>query len=61
MNHKVGNVGSVKDWAEAKGYSLTCSKTFLAEPLPNVENIYLLVIMGGPQSFRHIDQYAYLL
>lgn len=43
--------GAYLKWAESKGYKVSFSKVFQNNPLPKtVENIDMLIIMGGPQS-----------
>ena len=38
-------------WAEQRNYNITFSRVYKNEPLPEtVENIDLLIVMGGPQS-----------
>ncbi|WP_040975407.1 type 1 glutamine amidotransferase [Necropsobacter massiliensis] len=58
--------GAYLDWAQARGYSISFSKVYENESLPeSVEHIDLLLIMGGPQSpssskaeFPHFDSQA---
>lgn len=39
------------DWAEQRNYTITFSKVYENQPLPETaENIDLLIVMGGPQS-----------
>jgi len=43
--------GAILVWAEKKGYDVTFSKVYEYQPLPDsVDDIDLLVVMGGPQS-----------
>lgn len=43
--------GAYLQWAESKGYNITFSKVYQQQALPiSVENIDLLIVMGGPQS-----------
>ncbi len=37
-------------WAEKKGYPIKGSRLFLNEPLPDIDEFDLLVIMGGPMG-----------
>lgn len=43
--------GAYLDWAEERSHTVTFSKVYENQPLPNTaENIDLLIVMGGPQS-----------
>lgn len=43
--------GAYLDWAEERSHTITFSKVYENQPLPNTaENIDLLIVMGGPQS-----------
>lgn len=45
--------GAYLTWAQARGYSVSFSKVYENQPLPDesaVKNLDLLVILGGPQS-----------
>ncbi|WP_342415432.1 gamma-glutamyl-gamma-aminobutyrate hydrolase family protein [Paenibacillus sp. FSL R10-2782] len=45
--------GAFLAWAEVKGYSVGYSRVYIGEQLPHsVEEIDLLIVMGGPQSPR---------
>ncbi len=58
--------GAYLDWVQARGYSVSFSNVYENEPLPeHIEDIDLLLIMGGPQSpdstkaeFPHFDSQA---
>ncbi|MCL4150165.1 UNVERIFIED_CONTAM: hypothetical protein GTU68_017331 [Idotea baltica] len=42
--------GAIQLWAESNNYNCTFSRVYLNQPLPkDIDNIDLLVIMGGPQ------------
>lgn len=43
--------GSIKKWAEKRGFEISWSRVFNDEPLPrSTEGIDLLIVLGGPQS-----------
>lgn len=43
--------GAYEQWAKEHHYTISYSRVYLGEPLPNnVDNIDMLIIMGGPQS-----------
>jgi len=52
--------GMIEDWAREHNHQFSQTHTYLGERLPNIANIDFLVIMGGPQSPRELDQYPYL-
>jgi GMP synthase-like glutamine amidotransferase len=43
-------LGSIEAWLRTRGATLTGTRLFLGEPLPNAGHIDLLVAMGGPMS-----------
>lgn len=50
----------IKMWAEERHYTLTFSKTYLREALPNPSEFDLLIITGGPQRLIRLKEYPYL-
>lgn len=52
--------GAIKNWALAKGYQPKTTHTYKGETLPNLSEIDFLIILGGPQSARELDNYPYL-
>lgn len=43
--------GAILNWANERNYTITFSKVYAHEPLPDTSvNIDMLVVMGGPQS-----------
>ncbi|PLX73993.1 MAG: amidotransferase [Desulfuromonas sp.] len=52
--------GSIKSWLNETGYELTCTRFFADDPLPDVEEIDFLVIMGGPMGVNDTDDYPWL-
>ena len=50
------NLGAIEDWAKQTAYPLTSTHTYKGEPLPKLNEIDFLIIMGGPQSPLHIDK-----
>ncbi len=52
--------GVLADWVRAKGYTLKICAPYKGEQLPNLEQIQWVIIMGGPQSTVHLDQFPYL-
>lgn len=53
-------IGVIEEWAKARKFSLTGAHVYKGERLLTVEDFDMLIVMGGPQSPREIDQYPYL-
>lgn len=51
---------SIRDWALSKGYSMDICRLFAGDSLPKVEEYDWLVVMGGPQSTRKLEEFPYL-
>lgn len=43
-------IGLIAKWAEERGFTLRCTKLFLAAALPDPETVTYLILMGGPMS-----------
>jgi GMP synthase-like glutamine amidotransferase len=41
---------ALADWARARGHSLDRTRVFAGQPLPRVQDVDLLFVMGGPMS-----------
>lgn len=54
------SVGCIESWAFHNNHSLSCTNTYLNEPLPDINTFDFLIIMGGPQSPREQNIYPYL-
>lgn len=44
------NLGSIAEWAEAKGYATRAARLYTGEPLPDPEGVDALVVLGGPMD-----------
>jgi GMP synthase-like glutamine amidotransferase len=53
-------LGGIADWASARGFARSATWQHLGDPLPDVENLDLLVVMGGPQGVYEEDQHAWM-
>ncbi|NPA13516.1 MAG: amidotransferase [Aquificae bacterium] len=47
-------------WAKDRGYSITGSRLFLNEGLPNLDSFDFLVVMGGPMGVYDDDKFPWL-
>ena len=50
-------LGSIESWLNSKGYEITATKFFLSAEFPDIEEIDMLIIMGGPMSVN--DEHAF--
>jgi len=53
-------LGSIQDWVEAKGHTLTATRFYEDAPLPEIRDIDWLIIMGGPMSTYDENKHAWL-
>lgn len=52
--------GCIDFWAQAKGHSLTGTKFYQNDTLPNIDTIDWLIILGGPMSANDDDRYSWM-
>lgn len=60
--HWLGHVpfeglGTIERWLVKHHYQVSCTRLYAADPLPDIDDIDFLIIMGGPMSVN--DQTAY--
>src|SRR3990172_6021504 len=53
-------LGCIEGWAQALGHHLSATRFFENEPLPEIEAIDWLVVMGGPMGAGDEDKYSWL-
>jgi GMP synthase-like glutamine amidotransferase len=53
--------GYIEQWAMDKGFHISSTRLYDNEPLPDLESIDLLIIMGGPMGVYDDDQYPWLI
>jgi GMP synthase (glutamine-hydrolysing) len=53
-------LASIEHWAKSKGHALSSTQFYKDEPLPNVEDIDWLVVMGGPMNIYEDNKYPWL-
>lgn len=53
-------IGSMEEWALSNGHSLSSTKFYVDPTLPDVTNLDLLIIMGGPMSVNDEKKYPWL-
>ena len=54
-------LGSIEGWLNDNGYTITSTKLFKSEKLPSINDIDLLIIMGGPMSVNDEGEFPWLL
>ncbi|TVR59862.1 MAG: type 1 glutamine amidotransferase [Spirochaetaceae bacterium] len=54
-------LGSIEAWFQQAGYELSRTRFFVSEELPEIEDIDLLVVMGGPMSVNDELEYPWLV
>jgi GMP synthase-like glutamine amidotransferase len=52
--------GSIEPWLAAAGYGITGTRLFESARLPAVNDVDLLVVMGGPMSVNDEDDFPWL-
>lgn len=52
--------GCIIDWAKGNDYTLTTTRFFKGEPLPEPSSVDWLVVMGGPMSVHDTGLYPWL-
>jgi GMP synthase-like glutamine amidotransferase len=53
--------GYIEQWVKDKGYQLSSTRLYKNEQLPDLEEIDLLIVMGGPMGVSDEDQYPWLV
>ncbi|MCB1752314.1 MAG: type 1 glutamine amidotransferase [Gammaproteobacteria bacterium] len=53
--------GSIEPWLDAEGYRITATKLFQSDQLPDLEQIDLLVALGGPMSVNDEERFGWLV
>lgn len=53
-------LGSIEDWLQARGWTLSCTPLHAQATLPALEGIDLLIVMGGPMSVHDEQTYPWL-
>jgi GMP synthase-like glutamine amidotransferase len=54
-------LGCIDGWLRTAGYEVGCTRLFAGERLPALEEIDLLVVMGGPMSVNDEADYPWLV
>jgi GMP synthase (glutamine-hydrolysing) len=54
-------IGTMEDWIRQKKYSLSRTRLFANDPLPEINDIDWLLVMGGPMSVNDEDTLPWLI
>jgi GMP synthase-like glutamine amidotransferase len=54
-------LGSIESWLKVAGYEITSTRFFESTELPDIREIDMLVIMGGPMSVNDEAKYPWLV
>jgi GMP synthase (glutamine-hydrolysing) len=53
-------LGAIETWAEKMGYTLSVTRLFAGDPLPQPDSFAMLVVMGGPMGIYDEQEYPWL-
>jgi GMP synthase (glutamine-hydrolysing) len=53
-------LASIETWAAARGHSLSSTRFFANEPLPQMQDFDWLIILGGPMNIYETEKYFWL-
>lgn len=54
-------LGSIEAWLQNSGYEISCTQFFNSGVLPEIEDIDLLIVMGGPMSVNDEQGHPWLV
>lgn len=55
------NLGAIEGWLREQGYGITSTHLYMDDLLPHLDEIDLLIIMGGPMSVNDEAEYPWLV
>jgi GMP synthase (glutamine-hydrolysing) len=53
-------LASIETWAFYRGHSLSSTRFFAGEPLPQMQDFDWLIVMGGPMNIYETEKYLWL-
>jgi len=53
-------LGSIEPWLKQQGHSISFTRLYRNEPLPNISDLDWLIVMGGPMGIYDYDQHPWL-
>jgi GMP synthase (glutamine-hydrolysing) len=54
------DLGSIENWVKARGHSTTCTRFFANDPIPALDQIDWLIVMGGAMGVYDADKFPWL-
>lgn len=54
-------LGSIEAWLRDAGYAITCTRFFESPDIPDLSDIDLLIVMGGPMSVNDEAEFPWLV
>lgn len=54
-------LGMIESWAESKRHAISVTRFYNNEPLPGLESLDWLIIMGGPMNIYEEDKFPWLM
>ncbi|MBU0677932.1 MAG: type 1 glutamine amidotransferase [Verrucomicrobia bacterium] len=55
------DLGFISRWAEERGDTVTCTRLYAGDSLPDQDSFEWLVVMGGPMNIYEHDKYPWLV
>ena len=53
-------LGCIYDWAKTAGHRIAATRFYLNEPLPNIDDLDWLIVMGGPMNVYDDAKFSWL-
>ena len=53
-------LGCIESWAKTAGHRITATRFYLNEPLPNINDLDWLIVMGGPMNIYDDAKFSWL-
>lgn len=53
-------LGSIADWAERRGHTLSCTRLYAGDALPGQQDFDFLLVMGGPMGVHDESDFPWL-
>ncbi len=53
-------LGNIEEWITKNNHQLTCTKQFAGDSLPEMNDMDMLIVMGGPMGVYDTEQYPWL-
>lgn len=54
-------LGSIRAWLDAAGYRVTFTQLFETAEFPDLSEVHLLIVLGGPMSVNDEERYPWLV